>query len=297
VRTVRPFPPLIRVLLLGAIWGSSFLFIKIALEGLPPMGIALGRIAIGAAVLWAVVVVRHVHVPMDRVLWARLTFVGVVWSAVPFSLFSWGELHVDSSVAGVYNATTPLFTLIVAIAVFRAERLTAARVGGLLLGIAGVVVVLGPWRGTGTNSLLGQLACLVAAMSYGVAINYVRRYISPLGLDTIVTTAVQLTTATALLVVATPVGGGTVHVTAAVATAVLALGALGTGIAYVLMNSLIRDVGATSASLVTFVIPVVAVALGVIARGEPVTWNLFAGAAVVIVGVALAEGRLTRAPR
>ncbi len=297
MRTVRTFPPLVRILVLGGIWGSSFLSIKVALEGLPPLGIALARCVVGALTMWGIVAARHLTVPRDPRVWARLTVVGVVSCAVPFSLFSWGELHVDSGVAGVYNATTPLFTLFLAIAVLRSERLTSARVGGLLLGVAGVVVVLGPWRGTGTNTVLGQLACLAAAGSYGIAINYTRRYVSPLGLDTTVQTGMQLTAASVLLAVATPFGGGSVEVTTGVSVAILALGALGTGIAYVVFNSLIRDVGATSASLVTFVVPVVAVALGAIALSEPVTWNLFAGAAVVIVGVALAEGRLTRARR
>jgi drug/metabolite transporter (DMT)-like permease len=294
-RTVRPLPPLVRILVLGSIWGSSFLWIKLALDGLPPLDVALGRCLVGAVTMWTLVAVRHHRIPRDRTLWAHLVFVGFASCAVPFALFAWAELHVDSGVAGVYNATTPLFTLLVALAVLRSEKATAARVGGLLLGMAGVVVVLGPWNGTGTNSLLGQLACLAAAAAYGVAINYVRRYVSPRGLDTAVQTGMQLTAASVMLAIAAPFGGGHVHLHPKVVLAVTVLGALGTGIAYVVFNSLIRDVGATSASLVTFVVPVVAVALGAVALGEPVTWNLFAGAAVVIVGVALAEGRL-RAP-
>lgn len=295
MRTVRPLPPLVRVLILGSIWGSSFLWIKIGLEGLPPLGVSLGRCLVGAVTMYAIVAIRRLRLPRDPRVYAHLAFVGFASCALPFTLFAWAEQHVDSGVAGVYNATTPLFTLLVALAVLRSERATAERVGGLLLGMAGVVVVLGPWRGTGTNSLLGQAACLAAAALYGVAINYTRRNVSPLGLDTAVQTGLQLTFATVLLLVAAPFGGGHVHATAAVSGAILVLGAFGTGIAYVLMNSLIRDVGATSASLVTFVVPVIAVALGAVARGEPVTWNLFVGAAVVIAGVALAEGRLSRA--
>lgn len=294
-RAIRPLPPLVRVLLLGAIWGSSFLWIKLGLEGLPPLGVALGRCTVGAVTMWALVAARGQSLPRDPRLYAHLALIGVLSCAVPFALFAWAELHVDSGIAGVYNATTPLFTLVVAIAVMRAERLTAIRLGGLLLGMAGVVVVLGPWRGVGSNSILGQLACLAAAACYGLAINYTRRYVSPRGLDTAVQTGIQLTAASVVLAVAAPFGTGSMHLTAKVVVAVTVLGALGTGIAYVVFNSLIRDVGATSASLVTFVVPVIAVALGAVALGEPVTWNLFAGAAVVIVGVALAEGRLTRA--
>lgn len=284
-------PPYVRLLVLGAIWGTSFLFIKVALEGLPPLGVALGRSLAGVATMWLLVAVRGHRLPPRRAL-PHIAVVAVAANVLPFALFSWGELHVSSSVAGVYNATTPLATLLVAIAALPDERPTRERVAGLLLGVAGVVTVLGPWRGIGQNTVLGQLACLVAAASYGVAFNYVRRYVTPLRLDPVALTAVQLTVSSVLLSVVAPFGGGAVHPTTRVVLSVLALGALGTGIAFVLYHGLIRDIGATSASLVTFVVPVVAVALGVGVLGEPITWNLFAGAVVVVLGVALAEGRL-----
>jgi drug/metabolite transporter (DMT)-like permease len=270
----------------------SFLFIKVGLEGLPPLGIALGRCVAGAVTMWVLVAVSRLPVPRDPRLWVHIAVVSVVANVIPFALFSWGELHVTSGVAGVYNATTPLFTLLVAIAALPEERPTRERLAGLALGIAGVVTVLGPWRGVGENTVLGQLACLAAAASYGVAFNYIRRYVTPYRLDPVVMTACQLTAATLLVGVVTPFGGGSVHLTWRVAGSILALGALGTGFAFVLYHGLIRDIGATSASMVTFLIPVVAVSVGAVVLGEPVTWNLFAGAVVVVLGVALAEGRL-----
>jgi drug/metabolite transporter (DMT)-like permease len=287
-------PPYARLLVLGLIWGTSFLFIKVALEGLPPLGVALGRSLAGVATMWLLVALRRHPLPPREAL-PHIAVVAIAANVVPFALFSWGELHVSSSVAGVYNATTPLATLLVAIAVLPDERPTPERVAGLLLGVLGVVTVLGPWRGIGNNTLLGQLACLVASASYGVAFNYVRRYLTPLRLDPVALTAVQLSIATVLLGVMAPFGGGAVHLTARVVLSVAALGALGTGIAFVLYHGLIRDIGATSASLVTFVVPVVAVALGAGVLGEPLTWNLFVGAVVVVTGVALAEGRLRQA--
>ena len=292
---MRKPSPLVRLVGLGGVWGTSFLLIKIALEGLPPLGIALGRCIAGAAVLWAYVLLRRRPVPTDPRVWARMAFVGLVANALPFALFSWGELHVTSGVAGVYNATTPLFTLAIAIAFLPAERATAERVAGLLVGFAGIVVVLGPWRGVGENSVLGQLACLAAGASYGVGLVYVRRVISPLRLDVVSQTAVQLTLAILMLGLTAPLVGGDVDLTWRVTLAVLALGAFGTGLALIVYNGLIHDVGPTSTSLVTFVVPPIAVALGAVTLGEPVTWNLFAGAAVVVAGVALAEGRLRRA--
>lgn len=281
--------PYVRLVGLGSFWGTSFLLIKVALDGLPPLGIALARCIAGALVLWAYVLLTRRRVPRDLRTWRILTVAALFAAAVPFSLFSWGELHVTSALAGVYNATTPLFTVLVAIAVLPAERATRTRVLGLVLGTIGVVVVLGPWRGAGTNTVLGQLACLGAGASYGVGLVWVRRWVSPLGLDVVVQTACQLTAATVMLAAVTPFGGGDVSLTPRVLGAVLALGALGTGVALIVYNSLIRDIGATGTSLVTFIVPVVAVALGAVALAEPVTWNLFAGAAVVIAGVRLAR--------
>jgi drug/metabolite transporter (DMT)-like permease len=291
---VSRVPPYVRLLLLGLIWGTSFLFIKVALEGLPPLGVALGRTVAGAATMWAVVAARRLPVPRTWAVWRHVVVLSVLANVVPFALFSWGELHVSSGVAGVYNATTPLFTLLVAMAALPDERPTRERVAGVALGLLGVVVVLGPWRGVGQNTLLGQAACLVASASYGVGFNYVRRFVTPHRLHPATLTACQLAVATVLLGAVTPLAGGGVHLTARVVASVLALGALGTGIAFVLYHGLIRDLGATTASLVTFVVPVVAVALGVVALGEDLAWNLFAGAAVVVLGVALAEGRLRR---
>lgn len=291
---MSPRSPFVRLLGLGGIWGTSFLLIKIALEGLPPLGIALGRCVAGALTLWAYVLLRRRPVPRAAGVWARMALVGLVANALPFALFAWGELHVTSGVAGVYNATTPLFTLAIAIAFLPNERATAERVAGLLLGFAGIVVVLGPWRGIGDNSVLGQLACLAAGASYGVGLVHVRRVISPMRLDVVAQTACQLTAAAVMLAVATPLAGGDVDLTWRVSGAVLALGALGTGLALIVYNGLIHDIGPTSTSLVTFVVPVIAVALGAVVLDEPLTWNLFAGAAVVVAGVALAEGRLRR---
>jgi drug/metabolite transporter (DMT)-like permease len=289
-------PPFVRLLVLGLIWGMSFLFIKVGLEGLPPLGVALGRSAAGLATMGVVVLATHRRLP-PKDAWKHIVVVALAANVVPFVLFSWGELHVTSSVAGVYNATTPLATLLVAIAALPEERPTPERLAGLALGIAGVVTVLGPWRGVGQNTVLGQLACLVAAASYGVAFNYVRRFLTPRRLDPVGLTAAQLLIATAVLGVVAPLGGGHVHLTGRVVLSVLALGGLGTGVAFVIYHGLIRDIGATSTSLVTFVIPVVAVALGVAVLDEPLTWNLFAGAVVVVLGVALAEGRLRRIAR
>lgn len=289
---------LLRLLALAGIWGCSFLFIKLCLKGLTPPQIVLGRIVLGAATLAVIVAARHGRMPRDLPTWGHLALISVINNLLPFYFFAWGEQRVASSLAGIYNATTPLFTLVVAMAVLPAEQPSRARLTGISLGFLGVIVVLAPWRGIAGSSLTGQLACLAAGACYGVGIVYTRRMLSGRGHPPLVLATGQLLCSSTILLLAVPLWtGGTPRWTPSVMLALLALGALGTGIAYLLFYGLIGQVGATSASTVTYVIPLVAVALGVIALGEHIGWNDFAGAAVVVAGIAVAEGRLVTRPR
>lgn len=283
---------------LGAIWGTSFVFIKIALDGLTPLQIALGRTLAGALALWLLVALRRLAVPRDLGLWWRVAVLSVVANAIPFYAFAWAGARTSSGVLGVYNATTPLMTLLIAVALLRDERPSRERVGGMLLGFAGVVVVLGPWNGADrANLVTGQLAALAAAASYGVGFNYTRRRLAGTGFPPTVLAACQLTAATVVLGIATPLlSREAPDLTLPVVSSVLALGVLGTGIAFAMYHGLVRDIGATSASMVTFIIPLVAVTLGVVLLDEPLHWNLFVGGLVVVAGVAVAEGRLRRGP-
>ena len=164
---------------------------------------------------------------------------------------------------------------------------------GLLIGFAGVVVLVGPWSSTGGDSIAGQLACLAASASYGFAFVYTRRNLSGAGLPSVVLAAAQLLAATVILLLLAPfVATAPMHLTTRVVLSVLALGAGGTGLAYLIFHGLVRDTGATFTSTVTYLSPVVAVALGVAVLDEPVVWNLFVGALIIIVGVGVAEGRL-----
>ena len=289
---------LAKLLLLAGVWGASFLLIKLALLAMSPTQVVLVRLTAGAAVLLAILVLRRQRLPRGWAVWGHLLLMGLVANVVPFFLFAWGEQRISSGLAGVLNGTTPLFTLGFALLALPDERLTRARTVGFLLGFAGVVLVVGPWSlddaavGAPGAAVAGQLACLLAATCYGVAFVYTRRFLTgrdrPLPLA-----AGQISAAAGVMVllapfVATqPFGDVPVGVAAAVA-----LGAVGTGFAYLLYYGLIAEAGATSASTVTYLVPVAAVALGVVVLSEPVRWNLFAGAAVVLLGVALAEERL-----
>ncbi|MGH8887679.1 MAG: DMT family transporter [Egibacteraceae bacterium] len=194
-------------------------------------------------------------------------------NVVPYFLFAWAEQQVPSHVAGALNATTPLFTLGIAIAVGQEERATSSRVVGLLLGFAGASRCSPP----------GGVACLAAAASYGWSYVYMRRYLTGRGLPPLVLAAGQLTAGSALLVPLTPLLADAFSLTPTVLASVAALGALGTGAAYVLNYRLIQDEGATTASTVSYLLTVVAVVLGVLVLREPVTWNLLAGSAVVLI--------------
>lgn len=284
---------LLGFLVLAGIWGASFLFIKVALEGLSPLQIVYGRMLAGASVMAAVVLLGRHRLPRSPRMWLDLAFMSVVANIVPFFLFAFAEEHITSGLAGVLNGTTPLFTLAFAVAALPEERMSAARAAGFVVGFLGVVLVVGPWdQNPLTSSVVGQVACLGAAACYGVAFVYTRRYITPRGHAPEVLAGAQLGVGTLLLTAAFPlVAREPVVLTPLVAGSVLALGGLGTGIAYLLFYRLIHRTGATTASMVTYVIPVVAVVLGVAVLSEPVTWNLFAGAAVVILGVAIADGR------
>jgi drug/metabolite transporter (DMT)-like permease len=273
--------------LLTSVWGASFLFIKVADRDLAPVDVALARVALGAAVLVVVLAVGRARLPHGLSVWGHLALVGLIGNAIPFTLFAYGETRISSVLAGLWNATTPLLVLLVATFMLPAERPTGRRVGGLVVGFAGVVVVLGPWRGLGGSELLGQLMCLGAATCYGVAFPYTRRFLAGRPDSGTALSAGQLLWAAAQLALLTVfVGGAPRGLGLDAAGSLLALGALGTGLAYILNYAIVRAAGATTAATVTYLVPVVSTALGVIVLGEGITWNEPLGAAVALGAVA-----------
>jgi drug/metabolite transporter (DMT)-like permease len=257
----------------------------------------VARLTTGAlALLLVVALTLRRHSPqLGAADLGHLAVLGVVSNVAPFFLFAWGEERVSSGLAGVSNATTPLFTVALAIAVLPDERPTRARMVGLVTGFLGAVVILAPWRpGATFGTLGGELACLGAAACYGVGFVYTRRFLSGRALTPLSLAAGQVAAAAIVMGLLAPaVAIGPVHLTARVVAAVVVLGAVNTGLAYLLYHALVREAGATGSSMVTYLIPVVAVVLGVVALGEQAGWNLIVGGAVVIGGVALTEGRLT----
>ncbi|WP_394619520.1 DMT family transporter [Lentzea sp. JNUCC 0626] len=281
-----------RFLLLALLWGSSFTFIKVSLEGLTPSQLVLARLVLGAAVLLSVAALRKVALPKSARVWAHIAAAGLFGNVIPFLLLSYGEKTTGAGIAGVLIGATPLLTLGLAAAALPSERATPRKVVGLALGFVGVVLLIGPWHES-LGSLSGRIACFGAAVSYAIGFVYVRKFLSPLGLAPLALAAAQLVSAAVVQGVVTPfLDWRTPDFTWPVAPSIVLLGLFSTGLAYVLYFRLIGDAGATTASAVNYVVPVFAVLVSVVFLGEHITWNLLAGGLVVLVGVAYAENRL-----
>lgn len=289
----------IRMGVLALLWGSGFLWIKISLnQGLTPGWITFVRCLLGAAVLVALAHGAGQRLPRDRATWGRLVVAAFFCNALPFLLFSIGEQTVDSGVAGVLNATTPLWSLLIGLALGSERPLRAARTAGLVLGFAGVLLIFAPWsHGSGLTSW-GALALLGASASYAVAFAYMARHLTGRGTAPLALSAAQLLTATGLSTPVLPVGGPAT-VTWTGILAVVVLGIFATGLTFHLNYRMIADEGPTAAATVGYLLPVVSVTLGALVLDEPLTARVMAGMAVVLVGVGLTRARTgpARKPR
>ncbi len=301
--SVRGLPWQASFVALGLIWGCSFLFIKLGLQSFSPVEVAFGRLAVGAVVLLAVARLTRTRLPRTPGTWRHLAVVGLLFCSLPAMFFAYGETRVSSILAGIINAATPLATLAVVLAAFREEQPTRERMAGLGIGFAGVLVVLGVWEGIGTAELPGVLACVAAIACYGLAYPYTRRYLVPTGLGPIALATGQVLLGAVFLVpllaVTIAVGGIGIAtpIEPSAIVGILALGALGSGIAYVLSTRIVITAGPTVASSVTYIPPIVAVAVGAAILGEPLTWNEPVGAVIVLFGVAVAQGLVRRPDR
>jgi drug/metabolite transporter (DMT)-like permease len=288
-------------LLLAAIWGTSFLLIKVGVSELHPLWLTFGRVLAGAAILLAVLAVTRDRLPREPVIWGHLTVVATLGVALPFTLFGFGEERVSSVLAGIWNAATPLVALPLAVLAFRTEKMTVRRAAGIGVGFLGVLVVLGVWRGVGGAQLTGQLMCFGAAMCYAVAIPYQKKFVAGRSGSGVSLAATQLLIALAELAVFAPLLAGAppapTGLSLRVVLCVLALGALGTGLAFVLNFRVIRIAGASTSASVTYLMPVVATVVGVTILHEHLEWNQPVGALIVLAGVAVTQGLLRRAGR
>ncbi len=283
---------------LSVLWGGSFFFSEVALAELGPLTVVLGRVGFAALALVGFVYLAGHRLPSAPGLWGAFLVMGALNNLIPFSLIVWAQVSIDSGLAAILNATTPLFTVVLAHFLTRDERMTRGRFAGVVFGIAGVAVLVGPEAlgqlGAGLSTAgLAQLAVIGAAFSYGCAGIYGRRF---QGLPPVVAAAGMVTCSAVLtlplaLVVERP---WQIDPGALTWAALLGLALLSTALAYVIFFRILASAGATNLLLVTFLIPVSALFLGMVVLGERPGPAAFAGLALIFAGLAAVDGRLLR---
>ena len=279
---------------LSVVWGASFFFFKILVAELPPFTLVLGRVGLAALALHLVMIARGTPFRLSRDQFGPFLLLGLLNNSVPFVLIAIGETRIASGLAAILNATTPLFTVLVAHA-FTEVKLTPAKIVGLLFGMAGVVVLTGPevLRGLGDN-LTGELCCLLAAVTYGFGTNYSRRFntLPPLTVVTGQSTAAAIWLVPVVLLVDQPWTRPMPSLVTWAAWVGIALPS--TAFAYLMFFRLLRTVGPTNLVLVTLLVPVSALLLGALFLGEAVTLHALAGMALIGLSLAAIDGRLWR---
>jgi drug/metabolite transporter (DMT)-like permease len=276
-------------LALAVMWGTSFMFIKIAVQTLSPFTMVGFRLLIGWVALLIILKALRLSIPRDRNLWKHFLFMGAFNTALPFVLFTWAESGangVDSSVASVLNSTVPLFTIVLAAFVFHTEAITGGRLLGLITGFLGVVLLFAPTLGQSeASSLLPYFAILIATFCYAVSAIYARRFLQ--GVKPVILAFCQLLIADALVWIAAFLVDdfASQSINGATLFSLVWLGLMGSCFAYLFYFYVLQEWGATRATTVTYLLPVVGVTSGVIFLGEQLTVYLVAGAALILVGV------------
>jgi drug/metabolite transporter (DMT)-like permease len=284
--------------LLGFMWGSSFLFFKIGVEaGLPPFTLITLRLGIGFMLLATVVLIAREAMPRSARTYGHLIVMGAVNIAIPFSLITWAELTVDSALAAILNAAVPLFVIVIAAIFLRDERITLNRLAGLAVGFVGVAILVGfDPADVASADLAGELALIGSTISYAVGAVYSRRNIH--GLRPMIPALFQVAFALVMVTVLAFVFERPLEVamTPNAIFAVIWLGLLGSGVAYLVFFRILGRWGATRTSMVAYLLPVYGIALGALVLNEPIDIRLLIGTALVIGGVALVNSRFGARP-
>lgn len=280
-------------LIVGFIWGCSFIFIKSGLEFLTPIGVAFIRCALGAITLYSFAKIKKIELPRGKKALFHIWIVSLLLNVFPGIFFALAETEVTSILAGIINAVTPLMTLIAILLVNRAEQPKVGQIIGLLIGFAGVLVVLGAWNGLGDNPWWAVAILLLAVTCYGFSFPYTRKFVIPLGYKTEAIVSQQLILASFTLLPFYLLDGiSKDEYRIGPVLSMIALGVFGSGFAYLWNFKVMQIAGSAIASSVTYLTPVVAVIVGIIFLGEKITWNEPVGALVVLIGAAIAQERL-----
>ena len=283
------------LLLLSCLWGGSFFFIGVAVTELPPLTIVTLRVGLAAIILWIFFLVSGQEIPKSLKLWRTFFVLGLLGNAIPFSLIVWGQTHITSGLASIINATTPLFTILIAGTLLSDERITGGKLIGVALGILGVaVLIIGPSRMIEiTSDTTAQLAVVGAAISYGFATVYGRRF-KAMGISPLTTVIGQVTTAAVILLPLALIlerPDQLSNPSIQVWLAVFSLAAFSTVLAYILFFRILSSAGATNVVLVTFLVPITASLLGWLVLDEQLYIEHFIGMAFIGLGLASIDGR------
>lgn len=282
------------LLVLSLLWGAAFFFGKVAVGQWPPLAVVFARVGLAAIALLLVVRLSGLSMRVGPRLWLGFFGMGLLNNLIPFGLILWGQTQIASGLASILNATTPLFGVVVA-HVFGGEKAGGLKLAGVAAGIAGVAMLMGPDALGGVNgALLPQLACLGAALSYGFAALYGRRFRA---LPPLVTATGQVTATTVMtvpLVLAFAPLWSLPMPSLPTGLSLVGLALLSTALAYAIFFRIMRRAGGTNVMLVTFLIPVSAILLGSLVLGETLQPRHFVGMAAIALGLALIDGRLFR---
>lgn len=277
------------LILLGSIWGASYLFIKIGGESIPPITFVMGRVGLAGITLFLIALLRREELPSWRApVWRWLWAMGLLNSVIPYTLITWGETRVSSGLAAILVGAMPIFTVLLAHWLTQDEKITPLKAGGIASGFLGVVILFLPDVLQGaTFNLVGGLAILLAAVSYAFASIQARKHLK--GFPHVTVALGQMLTASAILIPASLLldQPWTLQPTVPSLVSLLILAVVGTAFAYLMYYWLIEHVGATRTSLVTYISPVIAVFLGVLVLNETLDWTTFVGLLLIVAGVGL----------
>lgn len=280
---------------LSLLWGGSFFFVGIAVKELPPVTIVTLRVSLAAIALLIVCRIMGLRLPRQWTVWRAFFGMGLLNNIIPFCLIVWGQTHIASGLASILNATTPLFTVIVAHFLTTDEKMTGNKLAGVLIGFAGVATMIGPAAfGGAASSLWGQIAILGAAISYSFAGIFGRRF-KAMGVPPLMTATGQISSSTLMLIpAALLIDKPWMLAMPSLGTwgALIGIALLSTALAYLIFFRILASAGATNLALVTFLIPVSAILLGSLILGEQLELKHFAGMAMIAAGLAAIDGRL-----
>lgn len=282
------------LLVLSLLWGGSFFFVGVAVQDLPPLTIVALRVSLAAVGLWCVVLILGLRPPRQWQVWLAFLSMGTINNVIPFSLIVWGQTQIASGLASILNATTPLFTVVVATCLLTDERATPLKVLGVVIGFLGVVVMIGLPASSEPTPWLPQLAILGAAMSYAFGGVYGRRF-KVLGVHPILTAAGQVTASGLIMMPIALSLEGTQALGAASAQswgAIFGLALFSTSLAYIIYFKLLESAGATNLLLVTLLVPGSAILLGILFLNESITVTQLAGLGLIALGLSAIDGRL-----